>query len=51
MKKNGKEHLKKTGEELQAYLLFRRRGNTVEAKKGKGSKYKRQPKHKGHETA
>ena len=28
---------KKTGEELQAYLQFRRRGFKVPAKKGKGS--------------
>lgn len=41
-----KEHLKKTNEELQEYLLFRRRGNVVEAKKGKGAKYKRTQKHK-----
>ena len=37
----GKEHLKKDGEELQGYLLFRRRGSRVEAKKGKGAEYKR----------
>lgn len=48
--KESKEHLKKQGDELQEYLLFRRRGNTVEAKKGKGAKYKRQPKHKGKEV-
>lgn len=28
---------KKTGEELQAYLSFQRRGTKVPAKKGKGS--------------
>ena len=28
---------KKTGEELQAYLQFRRKGSRVPAKKGKGS--------------
>jgi len=28
---------KKTGEELQQYLAFRRRGGKVPAKKGKGS--------------
>lgn len=28
---------KKTGEELQQYLMFRRRGSKVPAKKGKGS--------------
>lgn len=37
----GKEHLKKDGEELQSYLLFRRRGCVVDAKKGKGTVYKR----------
>lgn len=37
-----KEHLKKDGEELQQYLQFRRRGQRVDAKKGKGAKYKRQ---------
>ena len=36
-----KEYLKKTGEELQEYLQFRRRGSRVEAKKGKGAKYNR----------
>jgi hypothetical protein len=33
--------LKMGKEELQEYLLFKRRGSTVEAKKGKGTKYKR----------
>ncbi len=28
---------KKTGEELQQYLVFRRRGTKVESKKGRGS--------------
>ena len=37
----GKEHLKKDGEELQSYLLFRRRGSVVDAKKGKGTLYNR----------
>ena len=37
----GKEYLKKTGEELQQYLQFRRRGSRVEAKKGKGAEYNR----------
>ena len=37
----GKEYLKKTGEELQQYLRFRRRGSRIEAKKGKGAVYKR----------
>lgn len=36
-----KEYLKKTGEELQEYLRFKRRGSRVESKKGKGAKYKR----------
>lgn len=48
--KKSKEHLKKNGEELQEYLLFRRRGKAVEAKKGKGAKYKRAQKHKGREV-
>lgn len=37
---------KKTGEELQQYLQFQRRGYKVGSKKGKGS-YKRNQKHKG----
>jgi hypothetical protein len=37
----GKEYMKKTGEELQQYLQFRRRGSRVEAKKGKGAVYNR----------
>ena len=45
-----KEHLKKSPNELQEYLLFRRRGSAVEAKKGKGAKYKRTQKHKGREV-
>lgn len=36
---------RKTGEELQEYLQFRRRGSTVRAKKGRGS-YSRKQKHK-----
>jgi len=32
---------KKTGEELQAYLAFRRKAGRVPAKKGKGAKYNR----------
>lgn len=44
-----KKYLKKTGEELQEYLAFRRRGSSVEPKKGKGVKYKRNKKHKGKE--
>ena len=33
--------LKMSKEELQAYLMFKHRGTVVEAKKGKGMKYKR----------
>ena len=44
-----KEHLKKSGAELQEYLQFRRRGSAVAAKKGKGSKYKRHKKHRNKE--
>lgn len=36
-----KEYLKKTGEELQEYLRFRRRGIKLPIKKGKGSEYNR----------
>lgn len=36
-----KRMFKKEGEELQQYLHFRKRGSTVENKKGKGS-YNRQ---------
>ena len=36
---------KKSGDELQEYLAFKRRGSRVENKKGKGS-YKRKPKHR-----
>ena len=45
---NRKADLKKTGDELQAYLQFRRRGSKVENRKGKGS-YTRKPKHKNQE--
>lgn len=37
-----KEAFKKEGEELQQFLMFRRRGHKVKAKKGKGSEYNRQ---------
>ena len=40
-----REMFKKSGEELQLYLHFRKRGGKVDNKKGKGS-YKRHPKHK-----
>ena len=33
--------LKMTKEELQQYMIFKRRGSVVEARKGKGAKYKR----------
>lgn len=33
---------KKNKEELQQYLMWRRRGSVVLAKKGKGAKYNRQ---------
>ena len=36
-----KKMLKKSKEELQNYLMFKRKGWAVEPKKGKGSKYKR----------
>ena len=42
---NRKADLKKTGDELQAYLQFRRRGSKVENRKGKGA-YTRKQKHK-----
>lgn len=41
MKKFDKRILKKSPEELEEYLQFRRRGSRIEAKKGKGSVYKR----------
>lgn len=37
MKKINKSDNKKTGEELQQYLAWRRKGSKVPAKKGKGS--------------
>lgn len=40
-----KSIFKKSKEELQEYLQFRRRGSKVKAKKGKGS-YSRKDKHK-----
>ena len=36
-----KEYRKKDANELQEYLMFRRRGSRVEAKKGKGAEYRR----------
>lgn len=38
----GKRVNKKSKEELQQYLMWRRRGSVVLAKKGKGAKYNRQ---------
>ena len=32
-----KQMFKKTGDELQEYLMFQRRGSKVKSKKGKGS--------------
>lgn len=44
-KKIDKQIFKKSPEELEQYLQFKRRGFQVEAKKGKGS-FKRKPKHR-----
>ena len=44
-----KRMFKKTGEELQAYLAFKRKGYKVAAKKGKGS-YNRKNFKKGCDT-
>lgn len=44
-----KRELKKSPEELVQYLQFKRRGSVVIAKKGRGSEYKRNPKHKNRE--
>ena len=43
-----KEIFKKSPEELQQYLQFKRRGFAISAKKGKGS-YSRKQKHKDRE--
>ena len=43
-----KQMFKKSPEELELYLQFRRRGTRVESKKGKGS-YSRKQKHKNKE--
>ena len=40
-----KQMFKKSPEELEAYMAFKRRGSRVENKKGKGS-YKRHKKHR-----
>ena len=47
-KKFDKQMFKKSPEELELYLQFRRRGTRVESKKGKGS-YSRKLKHKNKE--
>lgn len=39
-----KRMFKKTGDELQQYLMFKKRGSRVENRKGKGS-YKRKSKY------
>ena len=36
-----KQHTKKNDEELQEYLLFRRRNQRITSKKGKGTVYNR----------
>lgn len=41
-----KRIFKKTTEELQLYMYFKKRGFKIENKKGKGS-YERRPKHVG----
>ena len=43
-KKFDKRIFKKSPEELECYMMFKRRGSVVESKKGKGS-FKRKPKH------
>lgn len=43
-----KQSQKKSSDELQEYLNFRRRGSIVPAKKGKGA-YSRKQKHKDRE--
>ena len=45
-----KQSQKKSADELQAYLQFKRRGFTVPSKKGKGS-YSRKIKHKTAENS
>ena len=39
-----KRIFKKSPEELEQYMIFKRRGSVVENRKGKGS-FKRKPKH------
>ena len=45
-----KEIFKKSGDELQGYFHFKKRGGAPRIKKGKGSKYSRKVKHKGNEN-
>lgn len=40
-----KEYLKKSPEELEEYMKFKKRGGSVPPKKGKGS-FRRKPKHR-----
>jgi stalled ribosome alternative rescue factor ArfA len=44
MKTLDKKMFKKSAEELQEYMMFKRRGSVIPSKKGKGS-YKRKNKH------
>lgn len=44
MKSLNKKMFKKSPEELQEYMMFKRRGSKVQSKKGKGS-FKRKPKY------
>ena len=44
-----KDFLKKSPDELQEYLQFKRRHSIVTPKKGKGFKYSRKQKHKNME--
>lgn len=44
MKKLNKKMFKKNAEELQEYMMFKRRGSVVPSKKGKGS-FKRKNKY------
>lgn len=42
-----KEIFKKSGDELQGYFHFKKRGGAPRIKKGKGSEYSRKVKHRG----
>ena len=50
MKKLDKRIFKKSQEELEQYMQFKRRGSVVENRKGKGS-YSRKIKHKNSDLA